>query len=131
MAVDPDRAYPILGKSLMQIGDFMRGYDVNRPKQDRDKYRRYVPRVIEGVLLEDLASAPSLDEPQKAQFQAKWLINGTDNLSNDGEYEVWSRARYASFKAGDYGWAYELYPNVFYWLPMDCSQPVSSSSAAP
>ena len=131
MAVKPDQFYQVQGKSLMQIGGFMRSFDPNDPSKKRDKNRRYVPRVFEGVLLEDLASAASLDEPQKAQFQIKWLIHGTDNLSNDGEVEVWSRARYASFKAGDYGWAYELYNNVFFWLPMDCSQPVSSSSAAP
>lgn len=129
MSVEPDRGYLVAGKSLTQIGDFMRRHDDNPARRGTRVDHDFIGRKFEGVLLEDLNSAPDLDTPQKAQFQIKTLINDSDALSNDGEIEVWSRARYASFKTGDYGMALELYENIFYWFPMDCSQPTSSSSS--
>lgn len=127
--IDPSAAYRVLGRSLMQIGDVIRGADPNKPDLTRPRNQRFVRRVFEGVLLEDLASAASLDAPEKAQFRIKSKVRGADTIDSDGTLEVWSRARYASFRSGDYGLAFEMYPNVFYWMPMDCANPLSSSSS--
>lgn len=130
MTVSPDKGYLVQGKSLLQIGNFLRA---STPKQVRGNTNRFESprRVFEGVLLQDLAAAASLDEPSKAQFQIKTLIYDSDAVADDRVVEVWSRARNAGFRSGHYGLAFEMYPNVFYWMPMDCSEITSSSSGIP
>lgn len=124
--MDPDKGYLVLGRTLNTIGNAIRsGQGGQIPTQFR--HRAPEMRRYEGVLLEDLHSAESIDEPAKAQFQVKSMVFGSEALSDERTLEVWSRAMGASFRQGAYGWAVEFYPDIFYWVPMDCSPAASSS----
>lgn len=117
MTVSPNKAYQVLGRSLLTIGNYLRENQPNRKAGygERTEFNR---RVFEGTLLENLDAAASVNAPAKARFRIKSLIQDSDALANDREVEVWSRNTSVSYSAGEFGWAFEQYRNVFYFYPL-------------
>lgn len=112
-----EEGFSVAGESLGRIGRVVREVETNQgldPK--RPRLSRVPARIVEGVLLEDLAGTTDPNVPNFARFQLKSATMpdmGWSDENSPSIIPVWNRTPNA-YLATDVLMAIELYPNKWY-----------------
>lgn len=113
------QGYTIDGPGVRRLTDLSREFESSRrPENDRGANRQFVPRIIEGILTEDLDATDDPEAPSNALFQIKTpghLGNKWVNEINPSQVTVLNRTP-SSFPSDTIGLAIELYQDKWWFI---------------